>query len=282
MQLSPHKIKEFQDMILTWYEENKRSLPWREVPVGTSFQQRAYLVFISEVMSQQTQINRVVTKFALWMQKFPSIESLALAKVSEVLKYWSGLGYNRRALNLKKTAEIIVKNFDGKFPLTEKELLQLPGIGKYTARAILCFAFGEQVAVVDTNVRRVILTQFQISNVKSQNLKEKDFYEIAEQLLPKNKAYDWNQALMDYAAAVLKKEKIVIPRQSKFFGSHRYYRGQILKYLLKNKKVLIDSLGVAIKKDYTVTDKVWLQKLIQELIDEGFIMKKQGVIVLAS
>lgn len=276
MQLSPNKIKQFRKKILDWYAKNKRDLPWREVPVGTSLQDRAYQVFISEVMSQQTQINRVVPKFDAWMKAFPTVQSLAEAKISEVLQCWSGLGYNRRALNLKKTAEIIVKNFGGKFPMTEKELLSLPGIGKYTARAILCFAFGEQVAVVDTNIRKIIITQFGIDN------NEKELQEIADLLLPKGRAYDWNQALMDYAAAVLKQERIPIPRQSKFIGSHRYYRGQVLKHLLKHKTIPVAQLGTVIKKDFTQAEKEWLDKLIQELIDEGFIVKKQGMIVLAS
>lgn len=276
MQLSPNKIKQFQKTILDWYVKNKRDLPWRKMPVGTPLQQRVYMILVSEVMSQQTQISRVIPKFDAWMQQFPTVERLAQAKVAEVLQYWSGLGYNRRALNLKKTAEMIVNNFDGKFPSTEKELLSLPGIGKYTARAILCFAFNQQVAVVDTNIRKIIVTQF------GRDGNENELQQVADQLLPKGKAYEWNQALMDYAAAVLKQERIPIPRQSKFIGSHRYYRGQVLKYLLKNKTIPVSQLGIVIKKDFTQAEKEWLDKLIQELIDEGFIVKKQGMVVLAS
>jgi A/G-specific adenine glycosylase len=269
MQLPEKKIKQFQKKILTWYRENKRDLPWRR-------KREPYAIFISEIMSQQTQISRVVPKFEAWMKNFPTVESLAAAPVSEVLHYWSGLGYNRRALNLKKTVEIIVKNFNGKFPITEKELLQLPGIGKYTARAILCFAFNQQVAVVDTNIRKIMVTQFDFDG------NEKELYIFAEQLLPKNKADEWNQALMDYAASVLKKEKISIPRQSKFIGSHRYYRGQVLKYLLEHEKIELKNLGALIKKDYSELDEVWLQKLVQELIKEGFIVKKKDAITLVS
>lgn len=284
MKLSQKKIVVFQKNILDWYKKHKRDLPWRDAPSGASFQdgidtslqERAYRVWISEVMSQQTQINRVIPKFKSWMKKFPTIEALAKAKVSEVLAYWSGLGYNRRALNLKRAAEMIVNDFDSTFPQTEKELLSLPGIGNYTARAILCFAFDQQVAVVDTNVRKVIVTQFGFDG------NERALQEIAEQLLPKENAADWNQALMDYAAAVLKKEKVVIPKQSTFIGSHRYYRGQILKLLLAKKKIAVGDIGRQIKKDYTVTQEKWLQRLIKELQDEGFIILKKKIIQLAS
>jgi len=157
--LSPQKIKQFQQHILDWYAQHKRDLPWREVPVGTSLEQKAYRVLVSEVMSQQTQIGRVVPKYEAWLEAFPTVQDLAEAQVGEILRLWSGMGYNRRALNLKKTAEVIVRDYDGKFPQDEKELLKLPGIGEYTARALLCFAFDKQVAVVDTNVRKVILVE---------------------------------------------------------------------------------------------------------------------------
>jgi len=300
MQLSQEKVKQFQKKILTWYEEHKRPLPWRDVPYGTSLQDRAYRVFISEVMSQQTQIARVISKYELWMKAFPTVEDLSQAKVADVLQHWSGLGYNRRALNLKKAAEIIVKNFNGKFPTTEKELMQLPGIGKYTARAILCFAFDEQVAVVDTNIRKVIMTQILnlpviSSKARNQNeithhfvlrddkkIDEKELETIAQMLLPVGRAYDWNQALMDYAGAVLKNEKISILKQSKFIGSHRYYRGQILKKLLEKQAIYVSELGFLIKKDHTISDDLWLQSLLQELVSEGFIRIEQGMVRLAS
>jgi A/G-specific adenine glycosylase len=256
-------------------------------------------------MSQQTQLSRVVPKYEAWIEKFPTIASLASAKTSEVLRYWSGLGYNRRALNLKKTAEIIVTKYNGEFPQDEKELLSLPGIGQYTTRAILCFAFDKQIAVVDTNVRKVILTHFfdtdrhceeeRRSNPIAVSLNdgdcrapsslamtEKEIETVAQSLLPIGRAYEWNQALMDYASAVLKKEKIPIPKQSKFIGSHRYYRGQILKLLLQKKKIAINEIGLLIKKEYKESEKEWLQKLLDELVAEGFIVIKNNTITLAA
>lgn len=272
MKIPQEKIKPFQKKILDWYQEQQRDLPWRQT-------RDPYYIFISEVMSQQTQITRVIPKYQTWITALPSVQDLANAPTSEVLRLWSGLGYNRRALNLKKAAEIITDKYAGKFPHEEKQLLSLPGIGQYTARAILCFAFDQQVAVVDTNVRKVIVTQL----FQDRTLDEpKTIQAIAEQLVPKGRAYDWNQALMDYAAAVLKKEKIPIPKQSKFIGSHRYYRGRILKMLLEKKMVAIEEIGFLIKKDYTITEQEWLENLINELVTEGFISKIGESITLSS
>jgi A/G-specific adenine glycosylase len=288
----PHQKKiKFQKQILDWYQKNQRDLPWRKT-------RDPYRIFISEVMSQQTQLSRVIPKYEAWIEKFPTIQSLARAKVSDVLHYWSGLGYNKRALNLKKTAEIITEKYDGGFPQSEKELLSLPGIGQYTARAVLCFAFDQQIAVVDTNVRKVILTQILNSEnpkdsknqdftladrntISEKKVDDKTIQEIATQLLPAGHAYEWNQALMDYAANVLKKEKIPIPKQSKFQGSRRYYRGQILKVLLQKKKVAVTDIGFLIKKDFTENEKEWLQKLLDELVTDGFIIYKNNTILLA-
>lgn len=298
--ITEDKINAFQKHIFEWYLIHKRDLPWRK-------NRDPYHIFVSEVMSQQTQLSRVVPKYIAWMEAFPTIEDLAKASVLQVLHFWSGLGYNRRALNMKKAAEKIVQEHNGIFPRIEKELIVLPGIGKYTARAILCFAYDDQIAVVDTNIRKVILTQFLnseylesqksgksesliLGDSDSQSFPKRNETKIAErlieklaaQLLPSGRAYEWNQALMDYAASVLKKEKIPIPKQSKFHGSHRYYRGQILKVLLQKKKLQLKELGLLIKKEYSSTEEEWLKKLVDELVTEGFITLKNGVVELSS
>jgi A/G-specific adenine glycosylase len=269
MQLTSSEIRKFHKKILEWYAVHKRDLPWRHT-------RDPYKILVSEIMLQQTQVPRVIPKYEIWLEKLPTIESLAKAKTSEVLSLWSGLGYNRRALNLKKTAEIIGNVYKGNFPDKEKELLKLPGIGKYTARAILSFAFDKQVAVVDTNVRKVILTKFR-------NIKEKEIQSIADQILPKGKAYDWNHALMDYASTVLKREILQSrTKQSKFVGSNRYYRGKILKLLLKQKRIKIEELGLKIKEDYTKDDEKRLWKIIEDLRSEGFITIKNNIITIVS
>lgn len=308
-------IKNFQKEILGWYEKHKRDLPWRRVPFNTLLQRRdPYLILVSEIMLQQTQVSRVIPKYDAWLKRFPTVNALADAPVSEVLRYWSGLGYNRRALNLQKCAKAIIEYSFPKiiWPRTEKELMAMPGIGKYTARAVMCFAFNAQVAVVDTNVKKVILTKFPILNgerkekvnhllqlhdsgralqrlpetqsvsgeegnddpriLNRDRLKDQEIWKIAERLVPHGKAYEWNQALMDYAGVVLKQEKIAIPKQTKFTGSRRYYRGKVLKVLLENHGMEMNEVGVKIKDEYTDKDREWLEDLIDELIKEGFVI----------
>ncbi len=289
MKVSQQSVLTFQKKILKWYKKNKRDLPWREIPDGISLEQRAYWIFISEVMLQQTQVSRVIPKYEAWLKVFPTIEKLAQAKTSDILRLWSGLGYNRRALYLQKTAKTVVHEYGTVWPKTVEALKKLPGIGEYTARAVACFAFHQQVAVVDTNVRRVILTQFQISppkadqplveNVKSQRLNEKQIQIIADQLLPYGKAYDWNQALMDYSSALLKKEKVQLTKQSKFQGSNRYYRGKLMKLLVQKNQIKEQTVESFLYDEH-MTDKVDLNMILNKLEREGFIERKKGIIKL--
>lgn len=291
--LSLQEIKIFQSKILTWYAVHQRDLPWRK-------SRDPYRILVSEIMLQQTQVSRVIAKYEAWLEAFPTIEDLANAPVSEVLKHWSGLGYNRRALNLKKTAQVVVNQYGGRFPQTEKELLALPGIGQYTARAIMCFAFDQQVSVVDINVKKVIMVEVlgrrdqevgilrvgdsnrdASASLQSVKVSDKEIAAFADQLVLHGRAYDWNQALMDYSSLMLKKEKIDIPKQSTFKGSRRYYRGQILKLLLREKSVSLDTLGQLIKKDYTDAERELVEEILKELQKEGFIVMKQEWVELA-
>ncbi|HEV2340035.1 MAG TPA: Fe-S cluster assembly protein HesB [Patescibacteria group bacterium] len=224
--VSKKQMQSFQQEIFTWYAGNKRDLPWRR-------DREPYHILISEVMLQQTQVSRVIPKYEVWLKHFPTWKDLATAATRDVLLLWSGLGYNRRALYMQKSAQIIMEEYDCIVPQTEKELVRLPGIGTYTARALLCFGFDKQLAVVDTNIRKVIAVRFFEGVVPE----EKILVEVATQLLPGGKAYEWNQALMDYAAAVLKQYKIPIPKQSKFKESDRFYRGAIIKLLLTKHKM---------------------------------------------
>ena len=146
-------IPAFQKHILKWYKHNQRDMPWRQT-------RDPYKILVSEIMLQQTQVSRVLPKYAEFLQAFPTVETLAKAPEKKLLKVWSGLGYWRRARFLKATAKAVVRNHDGKFPKTPEELIKLPGIGPYTAGAVACFAFNNPQAFIDTNIRRVYLHFF--------------------------------------------------------------------------------------------------------------------------
>ena len=280
--LSQKQITTFQDKILDWYAKNKRDLPWRRT-------RDPYAILISEVMLQQTQVSRVIAKYEEWMRAFPTLQTLAATSTRDVLLHWSGLGYNRRALYLKRLAEVVVKNNKGVFSQSEKELKKLPGIGQYTARAILCFAFDKQIAVVDTNVRKVILVHFK--DVFAKYNKERDpstarrfaqddklIQAIADLLLPQGGAYEWNQALMDYSSAMLKKEKIALHQQKPFKQSNRFYRGQIVKLLLKKNETL-ESLFQLIE-NAGITKNAFVE-ILKAMEKDALIVKKGGYYTIA-
>ncbi len=270
-------VQQFQKDILAWYAVNKRDLPWRQLPFDTPVKQRdPYKILVSEIMLQQTQVTRVIPKYEAWIVRFPKVQDLASAETSEVLRLWSGLGYNRRALSLQRTAQIIVHEYRGIWPRDVEGLKQLPGVGEYTASAIACFAFNEQIAVVDTNVRKVILTKILRRENQAEMATEKTLQAIAEQLVPKGKAYEWNQALMDYASAMLKHERIPIPKQTSFIGSDRYYRGQIVKLLLEYKAVSIKNVGEILHKD-----KAFIERIVEGLEKDGLVQYDNDQVSLA-
>lgn len=220
------QISDFQQKILSFYKKHGRDLPWRHTT-------DRYNILVSEIMLQQTQVSRVVEKYVQWLEKFPTIQRLAKAELSEVLSLWQGLGYNSRGKRLWECAKVIVEKFNGTVPDNPQDLLTLPGIGPYTSRSILIFADNKDIATVDTNIRRIFIHEF---NLKK-DISDKELFELAEQLLPRSKSRDWHNALMDYGSTILTSKKTGIkPKstQSKFKGSPRYYRGQILKYCLEH------------------------------------------------
>jgi A/G-specific adenine glycosylase len=174
------------EAILDWYAEVRRHLPWRRT-------QDPYRILVSEVMLQQTQVARVVPYYEAFLARFPDAAALASAPVADVLRLWSGLGYNRRALALQAAARVVAR--DG-WPVDAAGLQALPGIGPYTAAAVASFAFGEQVAAVDTNVRRVI------ERLDRRTRAAAALARRAGALFPDGRAADWNQALMELGATV--------------------------------------------------------------------------------
>jgi A/G-specific adenine glycosylase len=184
-------------------------------------------------MLQQTQVSRGLPKYLEFIQTFPTVETLAGASPAQVLRMWKGMGYNRRAVYLQKAAKAIVDIYKGRFPDTEPELTRLPGLGRYTARAILVFAFKKDIAMVDTNIRQII-THFFFYNIPQP---EKIIQGVADQLVPIGKSWEWHQALMDYGALELVKKKVegIKKKTVPFKETNRYFRGRMLD-LLREKK----------------------------------------------
>jgi A/G-specific adenine glycosylase len=187
--------REFSRKLLDWYQRHKRALPWRGIA-------DPYRVWISEIMLQQTQVETVKPYYERWLARFPTVQVLAGAPLQNVLAAWEGLGYYSRAHNLHRAAKMVVAELGGELPGTVAGLLALPGIGRYTAGAIASIAFGADAAVLDGNVKRVLARAFDFrSDVKSP-AGAKALWTLAESLVPRGRAGDYNQALMDLGATV--------------------------------------------------------------------------------
>lgn len=243
---------------MDWWSKNARTLPWREKP-------SPYQVLVSEIMLQQTQVNRVIPKYYEFLQEFPTIEDLASAETKHLLTVWSGLGYNRRAIWLREAASEIVKQ--GEFPREVRDLRKLRGIGDYTSRSILVFAFNKDIAAVDTNIRRVFIA----SGFAKENTSTMEIQSIAERLLLKGRSSDWHNALMDYGAQVLTSNITGISplsKQSSFRGSSREIRGRIIRILTKKNKMTLNQLIIGLEVDCEVDD---VKSIIDQLIIEGLV-----------
>ena len=235
--------------LLAWYDTSRRSLPWRTA------QPEPWAVLVSEVMAQQTQLTRVIPAFEAFMERFPTPGLLAEAELAEVLELWGGLGYQRRAINLRRTATIVAERG---WPTDVAGLRSLPGVGPYTAAAIACFAFGLAVPAVDTNLRRVL------SRWSGEPLDGVALDEQAELLLDRKRPSAWNQAIMDLGATICRPRSpsctecpvqawctdpaayVPPPRQSRYEGSVRQARAAILKALAAEGPIPVDLLRARI------------------------------------
>ncbi len=184
-----------QQSLLNWFAAEQRDLPWRHT-------YEPYQIWISEIMAQQTQMDRVVEYHNHWMRSFPDIQTLANSSEEQVLKCWEGLGYYSRARNIYKTAKILIDKYNAMVPSTNKELLSLPGVGPYTAGAIASIAYKQDVPVVDANVERIFARLFNIDLIPGSPEAKREYWQKAEQLLPKGNARNFNQALMELGALI--------------------------------------------------------------------------------
>lgn len=228
-------VASVQELLLQWYAREQRNLPWRNIS-------DAYAILVSEIMLQQTQVDRVLPKYQQFLTAFPTLATLADAPTADVIAAWVPLGYNMRAVRLQAIARQVMAEYNGCIPDTLEELLKLKGIGRYTAGAIACFAYHKQVATVDTNIRRVLHRIFLGLEHPQPQLNDAQMLTLAEQVLPTGEAYNWNQALMDLGATLCTSSNPQCPRCPLQEQCHAYHdmsqyslfpSGTVLKQLRK-------------------------------------------------
>ena len=277
------------ESILTWWDRTERSLPWRDT-------RDPWAILVSEVMSQQTQVERVVPKWEAFMERFPTPRAAAQSTAGDVISMWDGLGYNRRALLLHRCAIEVEDHHGGELPSTLDALLALPGIGPYTARAILAFAFERDVAVLDTNVGRVL------ARTGGRSLTPVEAQRFAERLVPVGRGWEWNQALLDFGSQVCQKRTpqcvkcpvrevcawvgdgedpasgsaAVSTPQSTFVGSDRQGRGRLVAALRSGPVLHRDvSVLMGFGDDDTRTTRV-----LAALVADGMVVLEGDVLRL--
>lgn len=267
-------LKEFQKTVWTYYKKaGRHDLPWR-----LTFD--PYHIAVSEVMLQQTQVGRVVPKYEAFLKRWGSARALARAPLKDVLTAWQGLGYNRRAKMLHECAKAIVTEHSGKFPDTYKELVSLPGIGPYTAGAILAFAFNKPHPIIETNIRTVYLHHFYKD---ATDVPDSELLELVEKSLDQKRPREWYWALMDYGAH-LKREygnqnhrSQSYVNQSTFKGSDREIRGAILRTLTQTA-----CTRSALHRMLTQHDALRIDAQTERLLGEGLIEKRGRTLQLPS
>lgn len=296
IELESGRVSDLHQRLLAWYRDNQRNLPWRQT-------RDPYRVLVSEVMLQQTQVDRVIPKYHAFLEQFPTIQALAEASTSDVIRAWAGLGYNRRAVNLQRTARAVVERYDGVMPSDPERLRDLPGIGDYTAGAVACFAYEQPVGFVDANIRRVLQRLFYGPELPERKAPEAAIRRLAQVLVPESDAYDWNQALIEFGALQCTSRKpacLVCPLQADcaafpeiqtvlgqgrgrvratpvetpFSGSSRYYRGRLIAALrdlpASSSSPLIE-LGPRIREDFSLEQAGWLVDLARGLERDGLL-----------
>jgi A/G-specific DNA glycosylase len=261
-------IRNFRKEIYGYFLKAGRDLPWRKTT-------NPYHILVSEIMLQQTQVERVLSKYPAFIKAFPDFKALHRASLEQVYKVWQGLGYNRRALSLKKIAGIILEKYNGKLPSSEAELMALPGIGKATASSIAAFGFNKPVLFVETNVRTVFIHHFFQTKAK---IDDAEIVPLLNETLDRKNPGKWYSALMDYGTMLKKqyrnpsRKSAHYSRQSPFKGSRREIRGAILKLLVSksplNQHQIIQNLAIK--------GETRIKNILKEMCNEEFLREIKG------
>ncbi|MFC4359033.1 A/G-specific adenine glycosylase [Halobium salinum] len=272
--------------LVDWYEEDHRDFPWRRT-------QDAYEILVSEVMSQQTQLDRVVPAWEDFLERWPAVADLAVADRSDVVAFWTdhSLGYNNRAKYLHEAAQQVEEDHGGEFPTDPDGLQELMGVGPYTANAVASFAFDNGDAVVDTNVKRVLHRAFDVPD------DDAAFEEAASLLMPDGESRVWNNAVMELGGVACGKSPDCdgagcpwrrwchayetgdftapdVPTQPEFEGSRRQMRGRVVRALGQYDELALDDLGPRVRVDYTPDGehgREWLRGLVDDLESDGLV-----------
>jgi len=291
MKLNKKQIEKFQKSIYDYYTIFGRPFPWRETT-------EPYHIFVSEVMLQQTQTSRVVAKYLAFIQKFPDFKTLANASQYDLLQVWQGLGYNRRALALQKSARLIIEKYEGVLPESPEELITLPGIGPATAASIAAFAFNSPTVFVETNIRVVF---FHFFFQEKESVHDNEILDLVAQTVTRGLSVvtqnprTWYYALMDYGVMLkaqginpLKKSKHYT-KQSAFQGSDRQIRGAILKVLLSNREQTVEQVTTTLQKKLPQksSDKKKatnfpqrVERIVAQLLDESFVAYEDNYLII--
>ena len=280
----PHEVQPTQEALIDWYERDHRQFPWRETT-------EPYPVLVSEVMSQQTQLDRVVSAWRDFLDTWPSIEDLAASQQGAVVAFWSdhSLGYNNRAKYLHEASTQVVDEYNGVFPTSPDELQELMGVGPYTANAVASFAFNDGEAVVDTNVKRVLYRAFGVDD------DDDEFKRVAEALMPAGQSRVWNNAIMELGGVACRSKPRCneqgcpwrewchayetgdftapdVPEQPEFEGSRRQFRGRVIRVLGEYDELSLANLGPRVRVDYGGEHGAdWLRGLLEDLAEDGLV-----------
>jgi A/G-specific adenine glycosylase len=270
------KMATFVAMVLSSYQEKGRVLPWRETL-------DPYAIMVSEIMLQQTQVDRVIPKYERFLEELPTPFALAKCSTAQLLGLWQGLGYNRRALNLQRAAQAICEDYDGVVPQDEERLRALPGIGPYTAAAIRAFAFDLEGFVIETNIRRVYIQHFFPDEVGVSDKQLTPYISAGAHAATQVGAGPriWNWALMDYGSLLPKivgnanQRSASYTKQSKFEGSRRQVRGEIIRRVLDGPQEITVLYGELDRPSEEI------DAIIAELVTESFVVIQDQVVHVA-